>query len=146
MFRRRGCRIGPRLILMSLIKVGRVMDAGAAISNVAGLLFFFQAEDGIRDRTVTGVQTCALPISDAERLRHFQDFLLHLEVAERVAVRRALSRQRIEIARRSKFYGLHAELSRGATDRSEERRVGEEGRTRWGADHGGVEMSGEKAH
>src|SRR6266516_5931267 len=24
--------------------------------------FFFQAEDGIRDRTVTGVQTCALPI------------------------------------------------------------------------------------
>src|SRR6266852_8159364 len=25
--------------------------------------FFFQAEDGIRDATVTGVQTCALPIS-----------------------------------------------------------------------------------
>src|SRR5207248_7649484 len=28
--------------------------------------FFFQAEDGIRDRTVTGVQTCALPISNHE--------------------------------------------------------------------------------
>src|SRR2546430_5943189 len=27
------------------------------------LIFFFQAEDGIRDLTVTGVQTCALPIS-----------------------------------------------------------------------------------
>src|SRR5699024_9904020 len=27
------------------------------------LFFFFQAEDGIRDRNVTGVQTCALPIS-----------------------------------------------------------------------------------
>src|SRR5699024_11341809 len=26
--------------------------------------FFFQAEDGIRDRNVTGVQTCALPILD----------------------------------------------------------------------------------
>jgi len=26
------------------------------------LLFFFQAEDGIRDWSVTGVQTCALPI------------------------------------------------------------------------------------
>src|SRR6266478_8514085 len=26
------------------------------------ILFFFQAEDGIRDLTVTGVQTCALPI------------------------------------------------------------------------------------
>src|SRR5207245_4050330 len=29
----------------------------------ACLIFFFQAEDGIRDATVTGVQTCALPIS-----------------------------------------------------------------------------------
>src|SRR2546430_3308090 len=28
--------------------------------------FFFQAEDGIRDLTVTGVQTCALPISSEE--------------------------------------------------------------------------------
>ena len=28
-----------------------------------GCFFFFQAEDGIRDRDVTGVQTCALPIS-----------------------------------------------------------------------------------
>ena len=27
------------------------------------VFFFFQAEDGIRDRLVTGVQTCALPIS-----------------------------------------------------------------------------------
>src|SRR5207249_5121133 len=30
---------------------------------VIGAGFFFQAEDGIRDRNVTGVQTCALPIS-----------------------------------------------------------------------------------
>src|SRR5437867_3022354 len=30
--------------------------------GLVALLFFFQAEDGIRDRTVTGVQTCALPI------------------------------------------------------------------------------------
>src|SRR5258706_2004710 len=29
---------------------------------VAGRFFFFQAEDGIRDWSVTGVQTCALPI------------------------------------------------------------------------------------
>ena len=28
-------------------------------------MFFFRAEDGIRDRLVTGVQTCALPISPA---------------------------------------------------------------------------------
>src|SRR6266704_5210945 len=30
-----------------------------------GLCFFIQAEDGIRERNVTGVQTCALPISAA---------------------------------------------------------------------------------
>src|SRR5260221_3011089 len=40
------------------------------------LFFFFQAEDGIRDHCVTGVQTCALPISEhfpieAERLADF---------------------------------------------------------------------------
>src|SRR2546427_7478694 len=31
------------------------------------LFFFFQAEDGIRDLTVTGVQTCALPIASPRR-------------------------------------------------------------------------------
>src|SRR5438067_9531607 len=31
--------------------------------RLASFFFFFQAEDGIRDRNVTGVQTCALPIS-----------------------------------------------------------------------------------
>src|SRR5437879_10514581 len=38
------------------------------------LLFFFQAEDGIRDTSVTGVQTCALPIF------HRQPLILLLEV------------------------------------------------------------------
>src|SRR2546427_3282339 len=39
--------------------------------------FFFQAEDGIRDLTVTGVQTCALPISVqlARRRLHFDEAL-----------------------------------------------------------------------
>src|SRR5256885_4483728 len=32
------------------------------------LFFFFQAEDGIRDYKVTGVQTCALPIFHADRI------------------------------------------------------------------------------
>src|SRR5258706_1781379 len=35
-------------------------------SNLLGL--FFQAEDGIRDWSVTGVQTCALPISITSRI------------------------------------------------------------------------------
>src|SRR5256886_13314102 len=33
------------------------------LSRLRSFFFFFQAEDGIRDLTVTGVQTCALPIS-----------------------------------------------------------------------------------
>src|SRR5205085_3466987 len=41
------------------LKAGR---GGGGGSWVFGLFFFFQAEDGIRDLTVTGVQTCALPI------------------------------------------------------------------------------------
>src|SRR5207244_9871960 len=35
--------------------------------------FFFQAEDGIRDDLVTGVQTCALPISIARADKFFSD-------------------------------------------------------------------------
>src|SRR6266487_4179848 len=35
------------------------------MSDRGGDVFFFQAEDGIRDGRVTGVQTCALPISRA---------------------------------------------------------------------------------
>src|SRR2546421_6115208 len=34
--------------------------------SICFLFFFFQAEDGIRDLIVTGVQTCALPISDQD--------------------------------------------------------------------------------
>src|SRR2546430_7993775 len=47
--------------------------AGADVGSIL-LDFFFQAEDGIRDLTVTGVQTCALPIYSwkeiAAYLRH----------------------------------------------------------------------------
>src|SRR5256885_17234413 len=39
------------------------MDDSAKFNEV--VFFFFQAEDGIRDYKVTGVQTCALPISSA---------------------------------------------------------------------------------
>src|SRR2546430_10571297 len=38
------------------------MTKGEVDAWVLVLFFFFQAEDGIRDLTVTGVQTCALPI------------------------------------------------------------------------------------
>ena len=50
------------------VGVGKVMMGVFVVSGVEGfmcvffLFFFFQAEDGIRDHCVTGVQTCALPI------------------------------------------------------------------------------------
>src|SRR5256886_9730535 len=45
--------------------------------------FFFQAEDGIRDLTVTGVQTCALPIS-----AHLDEFRRRLPGRGRGGTRR----------------------------------------------------------
>src|SRR3989475_9578210 len=45
---------------------------GCCYRLVGHVFFFFQAEDGIRDLTVTGVQTCALPISyDEDTLLRF---------------------------------------------------------------------------
>src|SRR2546430_4485550 len=38
------------------------MGRHQSVHGRLGVVFFFQAEDGIRDLTVTGVQTCALPI------------------------------------------------------------------------------------
>src|SRR2546429_3269950 len=38
------------------------------------VFFFFQAEDGIRDVAVTGVQTCALPIFSNRRMRLLRSF------------------------------------------------------------------------
>src|SRR5256886_11496460 len=94
--------------------------------------FFFQAEDGIRDLTVTGVQTCALPISlRPERRRvprtwetppapvkapHLDDYLTIVGAAELDELR-----------------FLAREL-KGKT-RSEERRVGKECRSRWSPYH-----------
>ena len=37
------------------------------VTNSIFFFFFFQAEDGIRDTSVTGVQTCALPICEMTR-------------------------------------------------------------------------------
>src|SRR5829696_6036294 len=45
---------------------GWVYNVGTWVAHVF-FFFFFQAEDGIRDWSVTGVQTCALPIFRAGR-------------------------------------------------------------------------------
>src|SRR5207244_11302736 len=75
--------------------------------------FFFQAEDGIRDDLVTGVQTCALPISSVlER---------HGGVVRDRGEERALVGREVRVA--------------VADERSEERRVGKECRSRWSRCH-----------
>src|SRR5919205_2854093 len=43
------------------------MDIGSCLPQIFIFFFFFQAEDGIRDHCVTGVQTCALPISPVQQ-------------------------------------------------------------------------------
>src|SRR2546430_9238191 len=58
--------IGYRLsaVIDRKCKVDKEYNKGMAELNalILEIFFFFQAEDGIRDLTVTGVQTCALPI------------------------------------------------------------------------------------
>src|SRR5439155_11305241 len=48
---------------LRVAEVGAETPYGGEAPSRQHLLFFFQAEDGIRDGHVTGVQTCALPIS-----------------------------------------------------------------------------------
>src|SRR2546430_1363606 len=48
--------------LLDLVALGGKSAADKGKDTRDYLAFFFQAEDGIRDLTVTGVQTCALPI------------------------------------------------------------------------------------
>src|SRR5262249_57248132 len=95
---------------------------------ILSFLFFFQAEDGIRDWSVTGVQTCALPISPAGGRG---GGIEHAEPA-RVGDVVAAERQRISLGCVREL--VDRLLGRERERRSEERRVGKEGRTR-GARH-----------
>src|SRR5436305_9155387 len=92
-------------------------------------IFFFQAEDGIRVADVTGVQTCALPISLARE---------HCEGAQ-VSGFVSLARLRDALEREllGEDVGRHQHQ---AAHRSEERRVGKERRA-GGWLHDEIEMS-----
>src|SRR2546430_16281197 len=89
--------------------------------------FFFQAEDGIRDLTVTGVQTCALPISEralvlavpARRDHPLRELVLRRRWGEgrldggRHEVGRAAGRGRGEISGGAGSFKKKKERSRG---------------------------------
>src|SRR5256885_4024583 len=55
---------GDQYKWMVCVVISDYMWRCVRVQCVARLFFFFQAEDGIRDYKVTGVQTCALPIAD----------------------------------------------------------------------------------
>src|SRR5690606_40653800 len=96
--------------------------------------FFFQAEDGIRDFHVTGVQTCALPICGGDDLRMIGQakVVVGAEVEHRTAVgQRDLGRLRAG----DDPFGLEQARVADLVERSEERRVGKECRSGWWGDH-----------
>src|SRR2546427_2542543 len=92
--------------------------------------FFFQAEDGIRDLTVTGVQTCALPIYGAEQLP--QPVAQHNEPLPPPVVADP-TRAHAHAPARHLQPPEPDEQALGT--RSEERRVGKECRSRWSPYH-----------
>src|SRR5687767_16033902 len=81
------------------------------------MFFFFQAEDGIRDKLVTGVQTCALPISAC--------------AAPAPDGTRSHDAPSGRAAWDKSDCGSDSHWHPGARPRSEERRVGKECRSRW---------------
>src|SRR5204863_2521621 len=86
-------------------------------------IFFFQAEDGIRDLYVTGVQTCALPISIALQLQHLGAVVLELErYRERTGRYPATLQQLVGQPIPLRLLNIYDQ-------RSEERRVGKECRS-----------------
>src|SRR5206468_9597344 len=86
--------------------------------------FFFQAEDGIRDLIVTGVQTCALPISQAMIVQVLLATLIWAIGAGAIgwAILFALHRSGLQQL---------SEMNPSAEQRSSKRRVGKECRSRW---------------
>src|SRR2546430_4503223 len=56
------CCVKMNLVILKLIRLQIPFEDAIARKHDFFFFFFFQAEDGIRDLTVTGVQTCALPI------------------------------------------------------------------------------------
>src|SRR3989449_3906483 len=95
------------------------------------VFFFFQAEDGIRDVAVTGVQTCALPISALGLPPHVSPDTPRATRGAGVPARaRTISAWQSPPASRTASHG-----ARASDRRSEERRVGKECRSRWSPYH-----------
>src|SRR2546429_6469144 len=96
------------------------------------VFFFFQAEDGIRDVAVTGVQTCALPISRWQGKFAYLHPMLFAADVSRIALRvRDIAPETFDTL----FLGMTIPAEHSFYGRSEERRVGKECRSRWSPYH-----------
>src|SRR5258708_31148510 len=102
------------------------------LAFVVMFFFFFQAEDGIRDDLVTGVQTCALPIS-ARRLLGMVSRHRGSRAAADGPPGAALA-DPLVLALCCRHRG-DRDIARLSRHRSEERRVGKECRSRWSPYH-----------
>src|SRR5260370_6083931 len=130
-----------RRCVASVLTVHCVASAGLVLSVISSTffsissicVFFFQAEDGIRDSSVTGVQTCALPIFgplvgrlDPLEITHRPDAGVQVE---------AHAQEDVDAAEAAADGRGQRPLETQAVIRSEERRVGKECRSRWSPYH-----------
>src|SRR5258708_16828235 len=96
------------------------------------LFFFFQAEDGIRDDLVTGVQTCALPIFTSTLTIRLLSLDIFLPPRRRVGSKGPSITANQPPMDTMCFWGPPPPQ---VVKRSEERRVGKECRSRWSPYH-----------
>src|SRR2546427_6490218 len=123
---------------LDLVRFKSCVDVDVQVYEVRMLLywllfFFFQAEDGIRDLTVTGVQTCALPIFQSREQSHDPDNLAARTVEDSSQSARLLLAELCLAGLRCRWFD--EQVCDGAKHRSEERRVGKECRSRWSPYH-----------
>src|SRR5438093_8824234 len=112
------------------------------LASRVSFCFFFQAEDGIRDWSVTGVQTCALPICASGNARHNASMRRVNSSFGTTSASQSegpISRVGCEVS--TAFLDQLA-IAASAAFRSEERRVGKEWRER-GARYEGKKSSSE---
>src|SRR2546430_5518349 len=109
----------------------KIMSDVLVSTLVIMFFFFFQAEDGIRDLTVTGVQTCALPIFEMSI-----DDPTDISSVEGHSPR-AGAFGTLAVSGTVDFYVCITLIKPGKAydNRSEERRVGKECRSRWSPYH-----------
>src|SRR5256885_9849009 len=127
--------ISTGILLLRQSREGVVTTAEAIVAALYRVVvfFFFQAEDGIRDYKVTGVQTCALPISLDDRIVALGNGRQR-DSADTRNIKKLLGNEHSRYQKTQRRAYNSNERNTGIA-RSEERRVGKECRSRWSPYH-----------